>query len=62
MFNMSLGSASNSFWDIAGRSHYLMLSGILCFPLLGFMVDHCHFLGKFFYTGDQQKDCYLLIS
>ena len=48
VFNMSLGPLQNAFGAAIGRSYYLALSGILCFPLLGLWLALAIFLGKSF--------------
>ena len=48
LFNMSLAPLQTLFGALAGRSHYLMLSGILCFPLLALWLVIAIFLGKSF--------------
>lgn len=47
-FNMSLAPLQNAFGALAGKSHYLMLSGALCFPLLGLWLFVAIFLGRSF--------------
>lgn len=48
MFNMSLAPLQTAFGTLAGKSHYLMLSGALCFPLLGLWLFIAIFLGRSF--------------
>jgi AAA family ATP:ADP antiporter len=48
IFNMSLAPLQKAFGELAGKSHYLMLSGALCFPLLGLWLIVAIFLGKSF--------------
>ncbi|MEI8328887.1 MAG: Npt1/Npt2 family nucleotide transporter [Chlamydiia bacterium] len=48
MFNMSLAPLQTAFGTLAGKSHYLMLSGALCFPLLGLWLVIAIFLGRSF--------------
>lgn len=48
IFNMSLSPLQTAFGAIAGKSHYLMLSGVLCFPLLGLWLIIAIFLGTSF--------------
>lgn len=48
MFNMSLAPLQSSFGPLVGRSHYLMLSGILCFPLLALWFLVAIYLGRTF--------------
>ncbi len=47
-FNMSLAPLQSAFGALAGKSHYLMLSGALCFPLLGAWLVIAIFLGRSF--------------
>ncbi len=48
IFNMSLAPLQTAFGTLAGKSHYLMLSGVLCFPLLAVWLIIAIFLGKSF--------------
>lgn len=48
IFNMSLAPLQSAFGTLAGKSHYLMLSGALCFPLLGLWLIIALFLGRSF--------------
>lgn len=48
MFNMTLAPLQSAFGSVAGKSHYLLLSGILCFPLLAFWFFVAIFLGRSF--------------
>jgi len=48
IFNMSLAPLQTTFGTLAGKSHYLMLSGALCFPLLGLWFVIAIFLGRSF--------------
>jgi len=48
VFNMSLGPLQGAFGAVLGRSYYLALSGILCFPLLAVWLFIAIFLGKSF--------------
>ena len=48
MFNMSLAPLQSAFGTIAGKAHYLMLSGLICFPLLALWLWIAIFLGKSF--------------
>jgi ATP:ADP antiporter, AAA family len=48
MFNMSLVPLQSAFGALIGKSHYLMLSGILCFPLLAIWLWVAIFLGRSF--------------
>lgn len=55
MFNMSLAPLQSAFGALAGKSHYLMLSGILCFPLLALWLIIAIFLGKSFKKAIRDK-------
>ncbi|MCP5506443.1 MAG: hypothetical protein H7A38_06135 [Chlamydiales bacterium] len=48
LFNMTLAPLQKTMGVIAGRGHYLMLSGAICFPLLGLWLIIAIFLGKKF--------------
>jgi AAA family ATP:ADP antiporter len=48
MFNMSLAPLQTAFGVAAGRAHYLVLSGLLCFPLLVVWLCIAIFLGGSF--------------
>lgn len=48
IFNMSLAPLQTTFGTVAGKSYYLMLSGALCFPLLGLWLIIAIFLGRSF--------------
>jgi len=48
MFNMSLAPLQSSFGAAVGKSHYLMLSGFLSFPLLALWLVVAIYLGKSF--------------
>lgn len=48
LFNMSLAPLQSTFGAALGKAHYLMLSGILCFPLLAAWLVVAIFLGKSF--------------
>lgn len=48
MFNMTLSPLQSTFGALAGRSHYLWLSGAICFPLLAIWLFIALFLGKSF--------------
>ena len=48
IFNMGLLPLQKSFGKLVGKSYYLYISGILCFPLLGFWLILAIFLGKTF--------------
>lgn len=51
VFNMSLAPLQKTMGLIAGRSHYLMLSGIVCFPLLALWLFIALFLGRSFHKA-----------
>lgn len=55
LFNMSLAPLQTAFGALAGRSHYLMLSGILCFPLLALWLVIAIFLGNSFRRAINEK-------
>jgi AAA family ATP:ADP antiporter len=46
-FNMSLAPLQTAF-GAAGRSYYLIMSGVVCFPLLGLWLIVAIFLGRSF--------------
>lgn len=48
MFNMTLSPLQSAYGALAGKSHYLLFSGILCFPLLAFWLLVAIFLGRAF--------------
>lgn len=48
MFNMSLAPLQSAFGAAAGKAHYLILSGVLCFPLLAIWLFVAIFLGRSF--------------
>ncbi len=48
MFNMSLAPMQKAFGEAAGKAHYLMLSGFLCFPLLALWLITAIYLGRSF--------------
>lgn len=48
MFNMSLAPLQSAFGALAGKSYYLILSGALCFPLVGLWLIIAFFLGRVF--------------
>ncbi len=54
-FNMLLTPLQISFGVMAGRAHYLMLSGGLGFPLLGLWLVIAIFLGKSFRRAIDDK-------
>lgn len=55
LFNMSLAPLQATFGALAGRSHYLMLSGALCFPLLALWLIIAIFLGNSFRKAINEK-------
>ncbi len=55
VFNMSLAPLQKAFGALAGRSHYLMLSGILCFPLLALWLLIAVYLGRTFRKAINEK-------
>lgn len=48
IFNMSLSPLQSAFGAVAGKAHYLMLSGFICFPLLGLWFLVALYLGRSF--------------
>jgi AAA family ATP:ADP antiporter len=48
IFNMSLAPLQTAFGALAGRSYYMTLSGVICFPLLGAWLIVAIFLGSAF--------------
>lgn len=54
-FNMSLSPLQAAFGAAAGRSHYLLLSGALCFPLLVLWLVVAIFLGRSFSKAVREK-------
>ncbi len=55
MFNITLAPLQSSFGALAGKSYYLMLSGVLCFPLLALWLFVAIFLGKSFSKAIRNK-------
>ena len=55
VFNMTLAPLQKSMGLLAGRSHYLMLSGVFCFPLLALWLFIALFLGKSFRKAVNSK-------
>ncbi len=55
LFNMLLAPLQSAFGAVVGRSHYLLLSGALGFPLLGLWLITALFLGKTFRRAIQDK-------
>jgi ATP:ADP antiporter, AAA family len=56
LFNMMLAPLQTTFGALAGKAHYLMLSGIVCFPLLAFWMLLAVFLGRSFNKAIKNKD------
>lgn len=54
IFNMSLGPLQSTFGAVIGRSYYLMLSSVICFPLLGIWLFMAIFLGRTFRRAIQE--------
>lgn len=48
IFNMALAPLQTAFGTAVGKSHYLLMSGVLCFPLLGIWLLVAIFLGNTF--------------
>lgn len=55
MFNMTLAPLQKAFGEVAGRSHYLLLSGFICFPLLALWMVVALFLGSSFKRAVRDK-------
>lgn len=55
IFNMLLTPLQSAFGAVAGRSYYLMLSGAIGFPLLGFWLVVAIFLGRTFKSAIDEK-------
>ena len=55
VFNMSLSPLQSAFGQTLGRSYYLTLSGLLCFPLLGLWLFIAIFLGRSFKKAVQSN-------
>lgn len=55
IFNMSLAPLQKSFGALAGKAHYLWLSGIICFPLLALWFIAALFLGRSFKKAIENK-------
>lgn len=55
VFNMSLAPLQGTFGAIAGRTYYMTLSGIICFPLLGLWFFIALLLGKSFNEAIKQE-------
>lgn len=56
VFNMSLAPLQKSFGELAGRSHYLTLSGAICFPLLALWLVVAIYLGRTFKKAINDKN------
>ena len=56
VFNMALAPLQKSFGAAAGKAHYLMLSGAICFPLLAFWLVVAIFLGRAFRRAIKEKN------
>lgn len=55
IFNMLLNPLQKTFGELAGRSYYLMLSGLIGFPLLALWFIIAVYLGKTFRKAIQEK-------
>lgn len=55
MFNMSLSPLQKGFGAVAGRAHYLTLSGAICFPLLALWLVIAIYLGRSFKKAVQEN-------
>ncbi len=55
LFNMLLSPLQSAFGAVAGRAHYLMLSGAIGFPLLAFWLVTALFLGRTFKRAIDEK-------
>jgi len=55
IFNMLLNPLQKAFGELAGRSYYLMLSGLIGFPLLGLWFIIALYLGRTFRKAIQEK-------
>jgi AAA family ATP:ADP antiporter len=51
MFNMSLSPLQSVFGSSLGKSYYLLMSGIVCVPLLLFWLGIALLLGRTFTTA-----------
>ncbi len=56
MFNMSLSPLQSTFGPLLGKSYYLLLSGVLCFPLLAFWFVVALYLGRSFKKAIRDKN------
>lgn len=48
LVNMSLAPFQAAFGEVAGKAHYLLLSGLFCFPLIAFWFIVALYLGRTF--------------
>jgi AAA family ATP:ADP antiporter len=55
IFNMGLSPLQNAFGAVAGKAHYLMLSGCLGFPFLIFWFIVAIYLGRSFHKAIKEK-------
>jgi AAA family ATP:ADP antiporter len=55
VFNMSLAPLQKGFGEIVGKAHYMMLSGVICFPLLAFWFIVAIYLGRRFKKAIHEK-------
>jgi AAA family ATP:ADP antiporter len=55
LFNMTLAPLQKGMGMVAGRSYYLILSGALCFPLLGLWLLIAIFLGRKFHQALKEE-------
>ena len=55
IFNMLLAPLQRAFGEVVGRSHYLILSGAIGFPLLALWFVTAVFLGRTFKKAIQEK-------
>jgi AAA family ATP:ADP antiporter len=55
VFNMSLAPLQKGFGQLAGKAHYMMLSGVICFPLLAFWFIVAIYLGRSFKKAIHEK-------
>lgn len=55
IFNMLLKPLQSIYGELIGRSHYLMFSGLIGFPLLAFWFVTAIFLGRTFYKAINSK-------
>jgi AAA family ATP:ADP antiporter len=55
LFNMVLSPLQKTFGEVIGKAHYLMLSGLVGFPLLGLWLVVAIFLGRTFRKAIHDK-------